>query len=130
MKYRMLKGMAAAAVAVVTVAACGSSGSPSSSSPSSGSSGAAASGKPLVIDDTPISPMTDTFNPYISTSTGYVVGAEALYNEPLMIFNTLNPNQPPFNVLATAFKWTNGGKTLTLTIRSGVTWSDGKPFSA
>jgi peptide/nickel transport system substrate-binding protein len=129
MKYRMLKGMAAAAVAVVTVAACGSSGSGSPGSANNGSSGSGA-GKPVVIDDTPISPMTDTFNPYVSTSTGYVVGAESLYNEPLMVFNTLNPNQPPFNILATGYKWTNGGKTLTLTIRSGVKWSDGKPFSA
>ena len=26
--------------------------------------------------------------------------------------------------------WSNGGKTLTIPIRSGVKWNDGKPFSA
>jgi len=32
--------------------------------------------------------------------------------------------------LATAWTWSNGNKTLTFTIRKGVTWSDGQPFSA
>jgi peptide/nickel transport system substrate-binding protein len=32
--------------------------------------------------------------------------------------------------LASAYKWSNGNKTLTFTIRNGVKWSDGKPFSA
>src|SRR5207248_4517490 len=31
---------------------------------------------------------------------------------------------------ATSSKWSNGFKSLTFTIRKGVTWSDGKPFSA
>ncbi|MGO9503330.1 MAG: ABC transporter substrate-binding protein [Streptosporangiaceae bacterium] len=129
MNHRILKGLAGTAVLAMALAACSSSGSTASSSSSTGTS-SSATGKPLVIDDTPISPMTDTFNPYSSTSTGYVVGAEALYNEPLMIWNTLNPNQAPFHVLATGYSWSDGGKTLTLTTRSGVKWSDGKPFSA
>ena len=32
--------------------------------------------------------------------------------------------------LATSSQWSNGYKTLTFTIRSGVKWSDGKPFTA
>lgn len=32
--------------------------------------------------------------------------------------------------LASSFKWSNGGKTLSFTIRKGVHWSDGKPFTA
>ena len=83
-----------------------------------------------MIDDTPLSPMTDTFNPYSATSTGHVETADALYNEPLFIWNILNPSEAPFPVLATGYSWSNGGKTLTLTIRSGVKWNDGKPFSA
>src|SRR5436190_2889964 len=32
--------------------------------------------------------------------------------------------------LASGYKWSNHNKTLTFTIRSGVKWSDGKPFTA
>jgi len=32
--------------------------------------------------------------------------------------------------LASDYKWSNGNKKLTFTIRSGVKWTDGKPFSA
>ncbi len=34
------------------------------------------------------------------------------------------------NWLASSYKWGKGNKTLTFTIRSGVKWTDGKPFSA
>src|SRR5260370_33614885 len=127
MHHALIKGLAVGAILSMAVAACSSSGSSSSKSTNTSPSG---TGKPLVIDDTPLSPMTDTFNPYSATSTGHVVTADALYNEPLLIFNILNPSQAPFQVLATGYSWSNGGKTLTLTTRSGVKWNDGKPFSA
>jgi peptide/nickel transport system substrate-binding protein len=124
MNRKAMKSLAATAVLALGVAACSSSGSSPSSSASS------PTGKPLVIDDTPLSPMTQTFSPYAATSTGYVVQAQSLYNEPLFIWNTLNPKQAPYDILATGYTWSNGGKTLTLAIRPGVKWNDGKPFSA
>jgi peptide/nickel transport system substrate-binding protein len=126
MKHTVLKSLAAASVLVMGIAACGSSGGGSSAS----SSSPAATGKTLVIESTPLSPMTDTFNPFSLTATGYLTNAVALYNEPLFIFNTLNSAQPPIPMLATGSTWSNGGKTLNLTIRSGVKWNDGKAFSA
>jgi peptide/nickel transport system substrate-binding protein len=119
MNNSALKGLAVAGVLSLGIAACSSS---SSSTP--------ATGKPLVIESTALSPMTDTFSPFQSTSTGYTTHAVDLYQEPLFVFNTLNPGEAPIPELGTAYAWSNGGKTLTVTTRSGVKWSDGKPFSA
>jgi ABC-type transport system substrate-binding protein len=121
MAHRALKTLAAASILALGIAGCGGSSS---------GGGKTAAGKTLVIESTPLSPMTDTFNPFSLTSTGYLTNAIGLYNEPLFVFNTLNSGQAPIPYLATGYTWANGGKTLTLTIRSGVKFSDGKPFSA
>src|SRR5215470_9696943 len=127
MRQTILKSVVAASVlAVGVVAAC-------SSSSSSGSSGSAPAktGQPLVIESTPLSPMTDNFNPLSSTSTGFLTNAVALYNEPLYIWNYLKPTAPGIPILASGQPtFSNGGKTLTVPIRSGVKWNDGKAFSA
>ena len=121
MNLKFAGGVAAAAVLAVGIAACGSTPS---------SSGSGAQSKTLTVVTTPISPMTDNFNPFVPTSTGYVTHAVNLYDEPLMVFNTQNSSQAPIHELATGYAWSNGGTTLTVTTRSGVKWSDGKPFSA
>src|SRR5690348_15178363 len=127
MMRTVLKSVAALSVLALGVAACGGS---SSSSSNSGKK-AAALGKTLVIESTPLSPMTDNFNPLSSTSTGFVTNAVALYNEPLYIWNNVKPTQPPIPILASGQPtWSNGGKTLTVPIRAGVKWNDGKPFTA
>jgi len=124
MRQTILKSLVAVGVLSLAVAACG--GSSSSSSPPK-----AASGQPLVVESTPLSPMTDNFNPLSSTSTGFITNSVALYNEPLYIWNYLQPTKPGIPVLASGQPtWSNGGKTLTIPIRSGVKWNDGKPFSA
>jgi peptide/nickel transport system substrate-binding protein len=87
-------------------------------------------GKTLTIVTTPISPMVDNFNPFETTSVGYVTHAVNLYDQPLMVFNTQNTSQAPVPELATSYSWSPDGKTLTITTRSGVKWSDGKPFSS
>src|SRR6267154_2925069 len=124
MRHKVLATLAVASALSMGIAACGSSSS------SSGGGKTTATGKTLVVESTPLSPMTDTFNPFSLTSTGYLTTAVALYNEPLCICNTLNSAAAPIPMLATGDSFSNGGKTLTLTIRKGVKWSDGKPFSA
>jgi peptide/nickel transport system substrate-binding protein len=125
MRRTVLKSVAVAGVLAMGIAACSSK-----SNSSGGSSPAATTGKTLVVESTSLSPMTDTFSPYSATSTGYVTHAVGLYNEPLFIFNTLNSTEAPVPMLATAYTWSNGGKTLGMTIRQGVKWNDGKAFSA
>jgi peptide/nickel transport system substrate-binding protein len=127
MNHKLAGSIAAAAVLALGIAACSSSPtSTPGASPSSSGMGKA----PLTIVTTPISPMVQNFNPFVPTSTGYVTHAVNLYYEPLMVFNTQQPTQPPVPELATQYAWSDGGRTLTITTRSGVKWSDGTPFSA
>ncbi len=125
MRHVFIKALAVAGAASLGLAACSSSGGTSSGGH------AKSSGPPLVIESAPISPMTQTFNPFVQSSTGYSTQALSLMYETLYIFNITNPTQPPIPMLASGQpQWSNGGKTVTIPIRSGVKWSDGKPFTA
>jgi len=65
------------------------------------------------------------FNPYNGSVNGQSFGA--LY-EPLVYDNLLNDKKTPW--LASDYQWSTDKKTLTFTIRSGVKWTDGQPFTA
>jgi peptide/nickel transport system substrate-binding protein len=64
------------------------------------------------------------FNPYVGNETFVTDGVTY---ETLLYINPLNSKVTP--MLATGYRWGNGNKSLTLTIRSGVTWTDGKAFT-
>jgi peptide/nickel transport system substrate-binding protein len=99
-------------------AACGT-GTPSSGS-GSGPSGV------LTISDESGALWTCGFNPYNGNVSFLDFGP--VY-EPLMFVNSLESGKvTPW--LATSYAWSNNNKTVTFTIRKGVKWSDGKPFSA
>ena len=67
-----------------------------------------------------------SFNPFIPSSLPYSFG---LTYESLDFVNALQSGKvTPW--LASSYAWSNANKTLTFTIRSGVKWSDGVPFSA
>jgi peptide/nickel transport system substrate-binding protein len=67
-----------------------------------------------------------TFNPFNPSSSPYSVGVTY---ETLDYVNALeNAKVTPW--LASSYAWSNANKTLTFTVRSGIKWSDGKPFSA
>ena len=123
--HRTVKALAAAVVLAVGAAACSSSGL----SGTPGASGAG-QGPPLVIVDNAGQTFAQTFNPYVSTSLGTELNMQSLMYEPLLEFNILNPAKSPIPWLATKYAWSDGGKTLTFTIRQGVKFSDGTPMTA
>jgi peptide/nickel transport system substrate-binding protein len=67
------------------------------------------------------------YNPFTPGATHLQPTQSAIY-ESLFYINQLDGKVT--NVLGTKYAWGAGNKTLTLTIRSGVKWSDGKPFTA
>ncbi|WP_248704719.1 ABC transporter substrate-binding protein [Curtobacterium sp. MWU13-2055] len=71
---------------------------------------------------------TENFNPLNNTGAALAGTLGVLY-EPLYYYNTAR-SQEPTPELASASKWNSDGTQLTITTRSGVKWSDGKPFSA
>jgi peptide/nickel transport system substrate-binding protein len=126
MNHRTVKALAAATILAMGVAACSSSNS--SSGTTSTSTGK--QGPPLVIVDNTGQVFAQTFNPYVSTSLGVEDNMQSMTYEPLLEFNIMQPTQPPIPWLASGYAWSNGGKTLTFTIRSGVKFSDGTPMTA
>jgi peptide/nickel transport system substrate-binding protein len=117
--------MSLAAVSIL-LAACGGSSSKTSSTAATG--GTTVGGK-LVIDNVYGGTWTCQFNPFNPSVLGPGITFAPVY-EPLQFVNILKSSNPPVPMLATSSRWANGFKTLTFTIRNGVTWSDGKPFSA
>jgi len=94
-----------------------------------GPAGAFAAHKCLVMTGSGDPAFTRNFNPYTATtlpSGGFVRGA---FYEPLIITTAAGGgHQYPW--LAKSWKWSNGNKTLTLALQSGVKWSDGKPLTS
>ena len=114
-----------AAVAVGLLAVACSSNSSSSSSPGPTTSKAAGPSGTLTIDNESGGTWTCDFNPFNLTYIAYALGP--VY-EPLVFVNTLqSAAETPW--LATSWAWSNGNKTLTFTIRSGVKFTNGDPLT-
>ncbi len=89
---------------------------------------ALASSRPLIMESSPESTITQDFNPFVSTGAPWGMGATGLIYEPLIQFDIAAPPKY-YPWLATKYAWGDGGKTITFTIRSGVKWNDGTPFT-
>ena len=121
LRSRGLVGLSAVAVVCGGLAAC-------SSSPSGSTSGSTTKATRLVMESSPETTITQAFNPFVATQAAYGMGATGLIYEPLIQFNLAAPPKY-YPWLATKYAWGNGGKSITFTIRSGVKWSNGKPFT-
>lgn len=92
---------------------------------SAGTSGAVANPTVLTEETNVGVTFTDNFNPVNSNSVGTEMAINSLVYEPLMEFDTLKAGVS-YPWLATAETFSNGGKTVTFTIRSNAKWSDGQ----
>jgi peptide/nickel transport system substrate-binding protein len=83
----------------------------------------------LTMESSPETTLTQNFNPFTTSSASYLVGATSLIYEPLLQFDVAKPSVAPYHFLATAYKWGNGGKSITFTVRQGVKWSNGSAMT-
>jgi peptide/nickel transport system substrate-binding protein len=116
-RAKLLLGIPLVAISLVA-AACSSSSTTSSTTSSQ-----------LTIIADPAGPFAPGFNPFSLSNSAYIQGATAMVYEPLMQYNLLKQGQI-YPWLASSWSWADGGKELVLHTRTGVKWSDGKPFSA
>jgi peptide/nickel transport system substrate-binding protein len=116
--FRSAVACLAAAALALGIGAC-ASGSGSGSS----STGTAAGGTLTIQGDTGSPALVENFNPF---QTATELHGTFLIYAPLEISSPVDGSYTPF--LATGYKFTNP-TTLVYTIRSGVKWSDGKPFT-
>jgi len=88
-------------------------------------------GGKLVIDNESGQTWACQFNPYNPSVTGQSFGftyEELIYVNPLQTNADGSAKTTPW--LASDFSWNSDFTQLTMTIRSGVTWTDGQAFSA
>ena len=71
-------------------------------------------------------PSPEVANPYL-VGADIRTGIKAMF-EPLFYYNAFEDREIPW--LATGFRFSDDFKTVTLTLRDGVTWSDGEAFNA
>lgn len=116
-----LAGVVTVLPVVVLLAAC--------SSPGPAHRPTAAAASPLTVTFSPSGPITDDLNPFSTTSGLVSLGATSLLYEPLLQFDPVRPSTV-YDWLASGYRWSDGGKTLTFTLRSDVRWSDGLAFTS
>ncbi|MEU4219981.1 ABC transporter substrate-binding protein, partial [Actinoplanes sp. NPDC026623] len=111
-------GLAVAAL-VLSLTAC-------TDSSSDGRSTGDAANSSITIFNGATGTIVENWNPFSPT---LLQPTEGLIYEPLFWYNFASQSKPA-PMLGSAYAWDPTGRTLTLTIRDGVKWSDGVPFTA
>ncbi|MDR1971461.1 MAG: peptide ABC transporter substrate-binding protein [Treponema sp.] len=88
--------------------------------------GTPVSGGTLIIGDRVLDTQLAAKNPFLPQNTDETI-IQFMY-EPLFYFNYVQGTLEP--ELASGYEWSSDYKTLTITVRSGVQWHDGRPFTA
>lgn len=110
--------LAGAAALALTLASCSGGGSDGTGSTGGGDA-------TLVAYTGQAGDYQINFNPFSPSKIG---GLGTIY-EPLFFFNKAQVTDP-VPLLGTEQAWNEDGTVLTVTLRDGVTWSDGEPFTA
>ncbi|MDR1188632.1 MAG: ABC transporter substrate-binding protein [Bifidobacteriaceae bacterium] len=119
---RLIATSAALAVAVLGMGACSNNDSPSTK-PSTGQTGEAAEAAVLTLGSTVV---PQSWDPAQVGDANYKPYAQAAYDSLLR----REPGGEYVPMLATAWELSDDNKTLSLTLRDDVTFSDGAPFNA
>ncbi|WP_034264361.1 ABC transporter substrate-binding protein [Actinospica robiniae] len=131
-RTKVVAAGAAIGMAAAALAGCSSTQHVGGSSGSSSSPGTAAAGGPhkpggvVTISNEQGQTWSCQFNPF---SPSYQLESLGLVYEPLVFVDAVG-NQKETDMLATGYTWNAAKTQITFNIRQGVTWSDGKPFSA
>lgn len=118
MKRRIAVAATATALALALAGCGGGSGS--------GGSGSSKANASVTIANASGATWTCGFSPFNGSTYQQSFG---FVYEPLVFVNALK-NSAETPMLATKSSWSSDKKVLTFTIRDGVKWSDGQPFSA
>jgi peptide/nickel transport system substrate-binding protein len=124
---RRSKTLAVLVAVGMLVTACGSEDKPSANPTSTG--GAATThkqGGTVTIANVQGQTWTCQFNPFNPAVNTLSIG---FVYEPLIFVNLLK-DQAETPMLASSYKWSDDKKSIVFTIRDGVKWNDGQPFSA
>ncbi|WP_083511402.1 ABC transporter substrate-binding protein [Alicyclobacillus acidiphilus] len=96
-----------------------------SSSTVGAASTTATQGKSITILPTPSGNYADNFNPFAVTND---YGTFGFIYESLFYYDTQTGKMWP--ILGQSYKWSNGNKTLTVSLNPKAKWTDGQPFTA
>ncbi|MBR7832648.1 ABC transporter substrate-binding protein [Actinospica durhamensis] len=123
-------GAAIGLAATAALAGCSSTqhvgGSSGGSSTGASATGAHKPGGVVTISNEQGQTWSCAFNPF---SPSYQLQSLGMIYEPLVYVDALD-NQKETDMLATGYTWNADKTQITFTVRPGVTWSDGKPFTA
>jgi peptide/nickel transport system substrate-binding protein len=110
------------------LAGCGGSGGGTGTQAKASAGGSASRRSTLILGQFR-PPTGDIANPYVAASDALVSdGLHELVYEPLFYINYQTGKSEPW--LATGDTYSNGNRTITISLRKSVTWNDGTPFSS
>ncbi|MCM3660271.1 ABC transporter substrate-binding protein [Georgenia satyanarayanai] len=123
-RRRLTTALIATAGLALTVAACSPGEEGAGSDPTATTQ--SAEGRPLVIWAGSQIPIVANYNPFSPT---VLHGALGPIYETLFHYNKSVGGEPE-GLLGESFEWAEDGRTLTVTLKEGVEWNDGEPFTA